>query len=349
MYGVEISTAIDSEGFIHVVFSAYDDYDHKSVYIKIDSATGNVIIPPIILPSEEDGVYPDIVVDSKGCAHIVYQKCTVNGFSNGSQYVKLDKEGNIIINQEVPVLCRPHIAIDSQDRVYIIWRNGTGYNYYLFDINGTLISENDIEPPIGYEIIVDQTQYEYYVVEQGYTSTPFVWPTKSSIPYEIISTIDGNKILIQTQGHDYHDTHIIDLNGNVHFFFRADDLSSMEDNYLIHYQKVSPEGQILISENSFSEGISFPQCPNAELDSDGNIHLIWWGYNSNIKDSDVFYVKLDENGNKMFAPYSITKYTHPQTDYYFVILFVIMFIIALLIILMSIRLIKRKRNLKNKM
>jgi|GEM_PF-2407086 len=348
-YGVEISTAIDLEGFIHVVFSAYDDYGHKSVYIKIDSATGNVIIPPITLPSEEDGVYPDIVVDSNGCAHIVYQKCTINGFSNGSKYVKLDKKGNVTFNQEVPVFCRPHIAIDSQDRIYIIWRNGTEYNYCLFDINGTLISENNIEPPSGYEIIVDQTQFEFYVIEKGYNSLSFSWPTKPSTPYELISTNDGKKLLIQKEGWDYHETKIVDKKGNIHFFFRADDLSSMEDNYLLHYQKVSSDGKILISKNSFSEGISFPQCPNTELDSDGNIHLIWWGYDNNINDSDVFYVKLDENGNKVFAPYSITKYTCPQTDYYFDILFVIIFIITLLIILMAIRLIKRKRHHKNKM
>ena len=124
-------------------------------------------------------------------------------------------------------------------------------------------------------------------------------------------------------------------------------ISSIEDNYLMHYEKISQDGKILISKNSFSESISFPQSPNVELDPKGNIHLIWWGLDD--KESDVFYVKLNDDGKKMFSPYSITKYTKPSSYYtqpssYNFIISLGILIIAFIVILLFVRFIKKRKN-----
>jgi hypothetical protein len=334
-YGTHISTEIDSEGFIHVTFSGY-----KSIYVKIDSETGNVVIPPITLPSDGDGVYPDIAVDSNGCPHIIYH--TLDGY----QYVKLNRDGDVLVNNEfsleIPEIYlfssqSYHIDLDSLDRVYIIWRNGTEINYSLLDIDGNLISENNIEPPDGYEIIVHGSDYEFFVVEGGYSSTPFVWHTMP-VSYEVISTTDGRKLIFQEYGPAAHTTKIIDKNGYGHFFYRE---NVDDDNYLTHYQKASLDGNILISEDSFSGSIKFPTSPRSELDPDGNIHLIWWGHTNNR--ADVFYVKLNDNGKKFFSPYSITKHTRPS-PFGFVTLFVIILVIVLLAILLYTKFIKNRKD-----
>ena len=339
-YGTHISTEIDSEGFIHVAFSGYDYFDHKSIYVKIDSETGNVVIPPITLPSDDDGVYPDIAVDSNGCPHIIYH--TLDGY----QYVKLNRNGDLLVNKEFPLEVPEiylyssqsyHIDIDSLDRVYIVWRNGTEINYSLFDLNGNLISENNIEPPDGYEIIVHGSDYEFFAVEEGYSSTPFIWRTMP-VSYEVISTNNGRKLIFQEYGPAGHTTKIIDKNGYGHFFYRE---NGDDDNYLTHYQKASQDGKILISKDSFSGSIEFPASPRSELDPDGNIHLIWWGHINNR--ADVFYVKLNDDGKKFFTPYSITKHTAPYS-FGFVTSFVILLVIVLLAILLYTKFIKNRKD-----
>jgi hypothetical protein len=216
------------------------------------------------------------------------------------------------------------------------WSSDENY-YNIYDNEFNLLHENVTEPLDGYNILVDQTQFNYYIIQGNYSTRTFIWPTKSAIPYEYIETADGERLLLRKTGWDYHEIGIIDQNGDVHMFFRADSMSNIEDNYLIHYQKVSSGGQIIESQNSFIKEIEFPTTPNAVLDLNGDIHLIWWG-TKNREGADVFYTKISDNGNKYFNPYSLSKDTGPSwVQFNLIHIGVLIGIIVILVYIFKIR------------
>ena len=313
-YETEVETAIDGKDSIHVVYTPYSLSlrDFRIGYLKVDGRSGRVVIRPLVLPSLNQSISPAIVVEESGYPHITF--LTRQGPDNpaGMTYLKLNKEGSILVEQELPVPSFAYcldMAIDPLERIYVLWWDWTLIHYHLLDRNGKVLREDQTEPPEGYEFVLDRTQYDIHVLEEGYSSSDYYWAL-GKMNYSLITTNDGRGILVRESGHDFHETEIVDLDGNVHFLFRADDMPPLEDNGLLHHYKTSPEGDVLMSNDDLTPGVQWPLHPSAELDSGGNIHLVWWGTADRY---DVFYMKLTENGHRFFAPYPILKETEPSS------------------------------------
>jgi len=347
---MEVETAMDDDDFIHVVFTPYSlsPWDFRIAYLKVDANTGKVAVPPTVLPSLDESVGPDIVVDSEGHPHITFYTYPGPERPGKMTYLELNATGGVVTEQELPIPELSYyrdMATDSLERIYLLWWDTEYIHYHMLSKEGDLIVNDSTEAPEGYDLILDRTQYDIHVLEEGYSSSDFDW-SLSPVEYDILTTTDGRGLLIRSgTGHDFHETDIIDADRNIHFFLRADDMPPLEDNYLLHHYKARPDGEILIRNNALTPGIRFPIHPSAELDSKGNIHVIWWGEK---RTSEVFYVKLTEEGKKAFSPYPITEETGPSSLSFLSdpLVVISMFVGAAVVVTVAVHftLIRRRRN-----
>lgn len=354
------ATALDAYENIHVVYNEYGRDNNRVHYMKLDK-DGNVIIPPMLLPYPMYAAYADIVVDSDNCPHIfysVYEQNYAHPIPAGINYVKLTLSGKIIFTQNLlRNFSHPHAAIDSKDRIYLIWREVDGYHYSSFNKSGEQIVNDETESPEGYEIVVDYQQYDIYVLEEGYHSEKFRWHFKPHRDYSLITTLNGKKLsILNSGGHDYHEAHAADSDGNIHIFYRPDDLPEVVDDYYLYYEKININGQVLVNHKKLSDPILFPGNPTVEIDKDNQIHIIWHGcgdlslWDMKGKESGVFYMKINKDGNILRPITSLTPESKPDFPVYFVLLTITVLIVVTSLIykILKIKSLPRYKKVKGK-
>lgn len=167
---------------------AWDEHPlgyNQTNYTKLDSL-GNPIIEKIrVSPENLDTYWPGIGTDSFANNHLSY-RCDTTGDPNRLAYSKLDRDGNILIsNQILDYGSSPTLIADKSQNIHIIYDDWTGpgtrVEYMKLDQNGSVL--------IGPKIISPATIENNYYVHMAMDSLQYlhvVWMASESQLLQVV-------------------------------------------------------------------------------------------------------------------------------------------------------------------
>ncbi len=138
------SVAADSNDNLHVVW--HDSRDDPAgikceIYYSKLNSNGSVLISNLRLTDYSNTSWgPSIVIDKQDNIHIIWL-IDYSASDNELHYIKLDNDGNIIINdtylsescyKDAVVFSIPRIAIDSLNRLHVVFMDDRDGNYEIY-------------------------------------------------------------------------------------------------------------------------------------------------------------------------------------------------------------------------
>lgn len=138
------SVAVDFQDNVHIVWGdSRDDIEAlkgEIYYTKLDNS-GNILVNNSKLTEHyESSWIPSVAIDKQDNVHIVWL-LSYNASHNELRYMKLDNEGNILINdtylsescyEDAFVFSIPGIAIDSLNRLHVVFMDDRNGNYEIY-------------------------------------------------------------------------------------------------------------------------------------------------------------------------------------------------------------------------
>lgn len=130
---------LDNKGNVHIVYFRSSTPGTPGAFYQRFDANNNSVVGPIHLSGFRDAT-PEMDLDSKGNAHIVY----VDDDFYNLRYVKISKAGVPGPEQTITTsndTFFPYIAVDSQKRTHFVWEGRAGSSarqifYRMCDSNG---------------------------------------------------------------------------------------------------------------------------------------------------------------------------------------------------------------------
>jgi hypothetical protein len=252
--------------------------------------------------------------DSHSNVHFVYREKDDLERDN-IWYVRVDSSGLITIPPkqiiDTDVWSRYcNIVVDSRDHVHIFWREvgSTGYYevwYTKLDTTGaTLIAPKMVVAAKG-------TIMDWLLPAAGVDHNDnlhLVWDQSddnSELHYTKLDN-EGNilveDIYLSWQGYDAREQALaVDAWGNVYVVWAGGPGSP--PSYELTYSKLDNDGNILIDQLSLTPEPDGKDSrhPDVVIDSEGNVHICFMDAHD-LPGSDVWYTKLDNNGNFLIEP-----------------------------------------------
>jgi parallel beta-helix repeat protein len=228
--------------------------------------------PVLLSPSGWTADQSDLAIDSKGNSHIVW--CEM---SDDIYYMMVASNGTVVIDatrvtsNDGGKARRPCLDIDSQDHVYILWKDtDSGYLEVWFAHLDPSLDDQD-----GDSAVIAAIQ---------------VIPNKQ---------LTHMKSWVQQLHFD------IDSNNDIHVFgFEGGNSGNYYDFF---YGKYDNKGTPIISAYilNIANSVKRPN-PNIKVDTNDNIHLCWndWNWGS----ASIFYAMMDINGKWLIAPTMLTGF-----------------------------------------
>ena len=211
-------------------------------------------------------------IDSQGNSHVMWLDDRVGGIS--LYYKKLNSDGNVLINDtriinNVFMVFSFDLAIDSQDNVH-----------FVSVLNSVPLSAHNVyykKLDNNGNALINATLLTFYP-GSPVPSTPRI---------------------------------AIDSQDNVHaVWWRI-----ASQNYTFQYKKLNNYGNVLVNEKTivFSNNL-ITHLPILKIDSQNNLHFLWTskvgpysqGYNFSDSNFDVYYKKLDSDGNVLVNDTQLT-------------------------------------------
>jgi hypothetical protein len=258
----------------------------------------------------------NLASDSHSNVHFVYRE--KDDFEiNNVWYARVDSVGNISKSPrqitDTPGWSKhPNIAIDSRDHIHIFWRESgsRGLNVWyakldtageflikpkkVIDANGTIMDW--LLPAAG----VDHNDNLHLVWDQS--------DDNSELHYTKLDN-EGNilveDVYLSWQGYDAREQALaVDTWGNVHIVW-ADARGTPASGELV-YSKLDNDGNFLVDNISLTpepDGKDSRE-PDLVIDSEGNVHICF----IDTRDGpslDIWYTKLDNNGNILIEPFNL--------------------------------------------
>ncbi len=256
-----------------------------------------------------------IGVDSKSNVHLVWRQDTADEIMN-IWYTKVDSLGQTIVSpmqiaETSGCSKAPNLAVDSRDHVHIFWREQgtTGFDVWytkldtsgetlilpkmVVDANGTIMDY--LLPAVG----VDYKDNLHIVWDQSDDNTELHY-TKLDDEGNILV----EDVYLSWQGWDARQQALaLDSWGNVHILW-ADGRGTPASGELI-YTKLDNDGNFLVDNLSLTPEPDGKDSrgPDAVVDSEGNVHITFM--DNRDPGYDVWYIKLDNNGNFMIEPMNL--------------------------------------------
>ena len=302
VYSANPSLGIDSKNNTHVIWTKkYSNKEGLQIreiqYTKLDNH-GRTLIDDISLASGWYCWYSSMAIDSSDNVHVVA----------GDNYVKLDENGNKLIVNEIGLGLglRPVSSdVDSSDNVHIV----AGDNYVKLDNNGSELINKTLT------MLTDGKDMAMAIDSQD--NVHIVWSARIGLNnYEIYYTklnnsgstlIEGKRLTDNTRG-SYDPSIAIDSQDNVHVGWSED----IPD--VVHYVKLDNNGSELIKNPNVAVTSLLAEQLSMAIDSNGNVHVTWKG--KGIKDgfSEIYYTKLDNNGNVSLTDVDISGTVSPSSS-----------------------------------
>lgn len=250
--------------------------------------------------SSEDA-YPDIAIDNMGRMHITwYRDEQVQYYTRFYREKQVFPTKEIIAGAGVP---RQHcsqpmnrLGVDDGGNVHMIYNTKSYYGtmYIRYDYNMT---------PLTAPINLAPTAYGPHAaaLRVGHKGSAYAAFENEGTERIEIAIIEKNFNIISglmagSSGEGV--SHTIDFDDNVHVFNRG------WAQYELIHTKFSPTGATLISGNVLSDnpvhgnGWEMPM-PEAECDSDGNVHILLQSGRYGSPPAKLYYFALDKNGTRL--------------------------------------------------
>jgi hypothetical protein len=250
---------------------------------------------------------PQFDIDSEGNFHLVWMDQRTGRAQ--VYYAKLDNDGAKLVSDvqvnnglfDTPLA--PHVAVDGNDFVHIIWsdrRDGNNEIYYeKRDIAGVVVVDdlrvtNDtaFTEPAG---IVADAQGNLHVVFVDQRDGNY------EVYYKRLDN-SGSEIVADTRVSNDPDFSqeaqiALDLSTSAHIVWQ--DSRGGGGSYQIFYSKISPAGSIAVAETPVTVTSGSAEDPDLVVDTAGNIHLVW----DDTRDTsqEIYYKKLDNSGGELLA------------------------------------------------
>lgn len=251
---------------------------------------------------------PDICVDSFNNIWIAWDNA--NWVEGDIYYSKRDSLGNCLtpatnVSNNMERSLIPRIAVDNSDNIQFIWRGdtpqGIGLWHAKYSNNDTVIvpshmavsGAGGLTSSLLSEIAIDKYQNINIAWDEINDDNKMVYTKLDSLGNPIES-----KICITPDGYSAYWVGIgVDSFANSHLASRMD---TSGDPYKLSYSKLDKDGHTLISNIVLADGGN----PAIVCDRNQNVHLMYT--NPIGSGNTIEYLKLDQNGNILIGPDTIS-------------------------------------------
>ena len=337
--------AIDSHANIHIVWISGRNTPSPQVLYTMLSPSGQILIDDTqISSSGYDPQWPSIGIDSLDRVHVVWQdgqivhKCLDpylddRDGSTGDDTAMAVVDDHIIYGYASE---HPLLAIDSQDRLHVVWcalSGEVGYDiiYARYDASGVLgiaeqvIASSDHKPAMDVD-----SQDNIHVLWTAYDQE--IWSTE--IFYKMIDGDDGTVLIDTTQltpGNEsasWYPSVDIGPNDEVTVVFedsgadgiymmRIDPSQDTQDGDTADMQQITILEPTMITSDSVLAEI----IPSVVLDSLGNVHVSYYSCESHwdYPPADLYYFTVDPSGSAISAERPLTDQPTVATTGYFTV------------------------------
>jgi hypothetical protein len=259
---------------------------------------------------------PSIVLDSNSNSHIVYTDQREGPAE--IYYQKINTTGNPPVNEKRLTFdygqsLNPEIGIDSNENLHVLWlddRNmGYGHNeiyYQKLNNNGGLLSQNK---RITFATTNTIRQLSFGIDSSDNIQLFWEQTGNYGIYYQKLNN-NGDTIIPTT---------LIESNSNLGRIDMAIDendkthLSFTSSNSEIFYMKLDDIGHVTINKTLIVSNPSQSRDQRLTVDNFNNLHIIWKG-RPGSGDFDIFYKKLDNDGNNLTSDLRLDEGGSVYTD-----------------------------------
>ena len=325
--------ALDSQANVHIVWISGRNTPSAQVFYTMLSPSGQTLIDDTqISNNASDPQWPSIGVDSLDHVHVVWQdkqfssdrpeiahEC-FNPYlddrdgSVGDDTAMVIVDDHMISSDNADDSEHPLVAIDSQDRLHVVWSE-VGYDivYARYDTSGGLEVAEQVIGNSDYVPAMDvDSQGNVHVVWTGYDQV--VWSPE--IFYKMIHGDDGTVLIDTTQltpgdeSASWYPSVDIGPGDEVTIVFEnsaADGVSMMridpsldtQDGDAAAVEQITVLQPIPITSDSVSTAI----IPSVVIDSHANAHVSYYGCDSHwdFPPADTFYRAVDPSGATISA------------------------------------------------
>jgi len=342
--------AIDSHANIHIAWIGGRNTSNPQVFYTMLSPTGQTLIDNTQISSSAsyDPQWPSISIDSLDHVHVVWQdgqivhECLDPYLDDRDGSAGVDSAmvlvDDYMISSAVYSSEHPLLAIDSLDRLHVVWREPSGevgYDivYSRYDTSGVLELAEQVIGNSDYVNVpamdVD-SQGNVHVVLTNYDQT--VWSYE--IFYKMIDGDDGTVLIDDTQltpgdeSYSWYPSVDIGPNDEVTIVFedsgaggiymmRIDPSQDSQDGNAADIQQITVLEPTLITSDSVLAEI----IPSVILDSLGNVHVSYYSCESNwdYPPADLYYFAVDPSGTAISAERPLTDQPTVATTGYFTV------------------------------
>jgi hypothetical protein len=243
--------------------------------------------------------------DSRSNVHFVWKEKDDYEIDN-IWYARADSSGQINVSPMqltyTDVWSRfPNLVVDSRDHVHIFWRElSSNYDVWYTKLDTT--SETLVDPKMVVD--ADGTIFDWLLPAVGVDhedNLHLTWDESMEIHYTKLDN-EGNVLVEDVHlSWDRYDARAqaldVDAWGNVHVVW--EDVRGEPASYELVYSKLDNEGNFLVDNLSLTPEHDGKDSrgPDLVVDSEGSVHICFIDDRSESGGWDVWYTKLDNDGN----------------------------------------------------
>ncbi len=248
--------------------------------------------------------YPSLAVDSNNNVHIAW-----NDDRDGNEeiyYTKLDNNGNTLVEDRrltfAPAASYvPSLALDSNNNVHIAWNDDRDGNYEIYytklDNNGNTLVEDrrlTFAPADSWapSLALDSNNNVHIAWRDDRDGNREIYYTK--LDNDGNTLVDDRRLTFDP-AYSYRPSLAVDSNNNVHIAW----WDSRDGGTEIYYTKLDNNGNTLVDDRRLTFDPASSRYPSLALDSNNNVHIAWEDYRHGNSNSEIYYTKLDNNGNTL--------------------------------------------------
>ena len=301
-------TAIDSAGNINVVWTD-NTPGNNDIFFARSSDGGTTFSTPLNLSHDMGSSFnTQIAVDSAGNINVVWEDDTQNNLeiffarsTNGGATFSAPK--NISNNTGMSEI--PEIAVDRAGHINVVWQDNTFGNLDVFfarSNDGITFStpqnlSNDSGASIFVQPAVDSSGNIYLVWEDTTPSNTGVLFSRSTDGGATFSTPQN----LLNGGIAQFPRIVVDSGGKIDVVWE----DNAPGSFNIFFSRSSDGGITFSTPQNVSNNTDLAHLPQAAVDSNGNINLVW--QEGSVSQSDIFFSRSINDGTSFSTPQNISN------------------------------------------
>ncbi|MFX0161878.1 MAG: hypothetical protein ACFE68_00895 [Candidatus Hodarchaeota archaeon] len=272
------SLAVDSNGVVHIAWGSTDSKEYTSEIWYANNATGTFTPTQITSNSISDG-NPSLALDSQGNVHIVWEGNYTAGNERDIYYINNvgGTFGSIItlLDDDYDEQY-PQIAIDSNNKVHLVWQYDHGTTDTRYATNATAAFDSFMIMNVTDNDVADD--YPTIAIDSN-DVIHIAWSERVGFFYEVLYGNSSNPFPItnpvNVSQNSYDDTYPsidVDSKDKVHIAWKFDDF--MADSEIVYSNNIGGtfSSYEFVTINSIGD-----HSPSLVIDNNGDAHILWNG------------------------------------------------------------------------